>query len=568
MSLVALALAAAQCSKHSGGGTAGGGGNGGGTAGGSSGGGGTAGGDGGGTAGGGGGATGGSESVLQRGKDLYRSSNFIESGLTQAAAKTMALDATFTKNATFPANGAMYGTASVLYLQEGPTAAGCPTAATGCTATARAAGDGIFFAFAALGANPNIYAFDETTGLLVWTAYVPGGKDGIRGTPVIDPTSRRLFVVTGPSTAAPIQHQVHALNVDDGTEVTTGGWPLALSKTTLTSGTASFNSTDQNMHGGMLLMNNILYVSFGGHFGDGGTYLGWVVAVDITDSTKLAGWATQSTQSGIWGAGGLIGDGTNVYAVTGNTGSGTDRSMSDSEEVVRLSGMAQLTRGGSSIYVPTAYDTWDGADLDFGSSTPAYVPVSGGTPLLIAPAKPGMLYLLDAANLSGSVNYPTVQGGELAKLQVASTTAESVYTAPSVYTSASGLHTAINVGVSPFGCTNNPGAAAVMSFTVTTGAAPAIKLAWCAADAGGGKMNYPPIATASDANGTDSMVWFMGASNGTQLVAVDGDTGANVFTTTGTACDDVPNLSWPIAVKNRIVVAALGHLCSWSPGGK
>jgi len=26
-------------------------------------------------------------------------------------------------------------------------------------------------------------------------------------------------------------------------------------------------------------------------------------------------------------------------------------------------------------------------------------------------------------------------------------------------------------------------------------------------------------------------------------------------------------MSFPIAVKNRIVVSALGHLCSWSVGG-
>jgi hypothetical protein len=30
----------------------------------------------------------------------------------------------------------------------------------------------------------------------------------------------------------------------------------------------------------------------------------------------------------------------------------------------------------------------------------------------------------------------------------------------------------------------------------------------------------------------------------------------------------VPSMSFPIAVKNRIVVAALGHLCSWSINGQ
>jgi hypothetical protein len=30
----------------------------------------------------------------------------------------------------------------------------------------------------------------------------------------------------------------------------------------------------------------------------------------------------------------------------------------------------------------------------------------------------------------------------------------------------------------------------------------------------------------------------------------------------------IPSMSFPIAVKNRIVVSALGHLCSWSIHGQ
>jgi hypothetical protein len=77
-------------------------------------------------------------------------------------------------------------------------------------------------------------------------------------------------------------------------------------------------------------------------------------------------------------------------------------------------------------------------------------------------------------------------------------------------------------------------------------------------------MNYPPISTTTDGVSADAMVWFV---NGTQLSAVDGDTGASIVTTAGAPCSGVPSMSFPIAVKNRIVVAALGHLCSWSPNG-
>jgi hypothetical protein len=481
----------------------------------------------------------------------------------------MAPDTTFNTNATFPANGNTQnqGMASVLYLENGPAQAGCPAGATGCTATARAASDGLFFAFPALGANPNVVAFDETTGLPVWTARVKTGGDGIRGTPVIDPDSRRLFVVTGGN-----PHVVHALSIDDGTELMTGGWPVTLSATTLSYNGKTFNSAAQNQHGALLLLNHILYIPFGGQYGDGGDYLGWIVAVDITDPSHVAGWATQSVRSGIWGSGGLTSDGTYVFGVTGDTEArSADHTPLDSEQVLRVKGMAEFTRDAASVFVPTEWQDWDRprGDLDFGASTPAFVPLPAGSDppsLLIAPAKAGRLFVLNGANLSNG-SYPA-PGGSLANLIVASPAAESIYTAPTIYTSASGLHTAINVGVGlAMYCPAGTAASdeMVISVLLQPGQTPIAKTVWCAPNVGGRHTNYPPISTTTDAAGANALVWFM---SGGQLTAVDGDTGQKVVTTTGASCDMVPSMSFPIAVKNRIVVTALGHLCSWSVDGK
>jgi hypothetical protein len=504
--------------------------------------------------------------VLQRGNDVYRRATFTAAGLTRSAAAMMAPDSTFNTNATFPANGNTQnqGTASVLYLDEGPSAAGCPAGATGCKATARAAGAGLFFAFPALGSNPNVVAFDETTGLPVWTAHVTTGGDGIRGTPVIDAATRRLFVVTGNN-----PHLVHAISVDTGVEVTTGGWPVTLSSTTVSYNGTTFNSGAQNQHGALLLVNNVLYIPFGGQYGDGGNYLGWIVAVDTTDPSKVGGWATQSPRSGIWGSGGLTSDGTYVFGVTGDTTS-VPRASSDSQEVVRVTGLAQFTRDEASVFVPTEWQGWDrpAGDLDFGASTPAFVPLPAGSnppSLLITPAKAGRLYLLNGSDLSAG-SYPT-PGGALADLVVASTTGESVYTAPTIYTSASGLHAAINVGEAPANCpAGTPKSSEmVISMLLTPGQTSLASEVWCAPNAGGGHMNYPPISTTTDGVSADALVWFV---NGSQLTAVDGDNGKVVFTTTGAACTGVPSMSFPIALKNRIVVSALGHLCSWSVNGQ
>jgi hypothetical protein len=183
----------------------------------------------------------------------------------------------------------------------------------------------------------------------------------------------------------------------------------------------------------------------------------------------------------------------------------------------------------------------------------------------VAPAKAGRLFLLNGADLSTG-SYPSA-GGSLADLVVASTTGESVYTAPTIYSSASGLHATINVGQAPANCPAGTPTSSemIISMLLAPGQSPIATETWCAPNAGGGHLNYPPISTTTDGISANALVWFV---NGSQLSAVDGDTGKPVVTTTGAACDNVPSMSFPIAAKNRIVVSALGHLCSWSINGQ
>jgi hypothetical protein len=511
--------------------------------------------------------TGGAQAVTNAGGDLYHRATYTEPGLTATAAATMAPDATFNMNATFPGNGNSQnqGTPSVLYLENGPAAAGCPTGATGCTATARAAGAGVFFAFAALGSTPNAFAFDETTGLPVWTSHVAAGGDGIRGTPVVDGVKRMIYIATGPG-----PHSLHAISADTGVEVTTGGWPVTLGPF------GGNNDGDENQHGALIELGGIVYVPFGGHYGDGGNYNGWVFAVNTaTTPPTLGSWATQSARSGIWGAGGIASDGTSsVFAVTGDTNM-EGRNGSDSQEVVRLTGMAAFTRSAANVFVPQESGGWDrpAGDLDFGASTPAYVPLpAGSTPaaLLVAPAKAGRLFVLDGTNLSNGTYDPNARTGsanaQLADIVVSGTGGETVYTSPTIYTSASGLHATINVGGGGQNCPGgNIGGEVIVSTLIKPGTPLTTSAAWCAkVNAGGGHMNFPPISTTTDGKMGSPLVWFI---DGSQLRAVEGDSGMPVLTTAGAGCMGVPSMSFPIAVKNRIVVWALGRLCSWSPGG-
>ena len=153
------------------------------------------------------------------------------------------------------------------------------------------------------------------------------------------------------------------------------------------------------------------------------------------------------------------------------------------------------------MFVANEWNDWDSNDCDFGSCSPAYTPLpAGSTPagVVIAPAKPGRIHFLDATNLSQGKYDPTSMvntNGQLAELTVSNTMSESIYTSPTVYSTASGLHTAINVGNGAMNCpTAVTGNEAIVSVLLTPGATFGAKVAWCAAvGSGGGSMNFPPI---------------------------------------------------------------------------
>jgi hypothetical protein len=481
------------------------------------------------------------QSVLERNKHPSRDGHFVQPLLTKAKAATMTFDASF--QATF--TGSMW--ASPLYAENGPGGAG---------------------AFFAVTTGGDVLALDETTGVVLWKTNVgtpptmtgvPCGNIsplGIISTPVIDAASRTIFVgaaiAAGGATIA--RHEVHALSLDDGKE--RAGWPVNVSK--VTAGNVSFNTTAQNQRGALALVGGTLYVPYGGHNGDCGMYRGWIVAIDIKNPTNVGAWATGGIGEAIWAAGGLPSDGNGVFAVTGNNLAGVATHL-DSEEVVRITGMATLTRNDQNVYFPARWRAIDAADSDFGSNNALLVSVPGATPatFVVATTKDGHMYFLDSAKLGGMDGH--VIDYTLVDTKVNST--RSVRGAPTTYASAAGTHVALSVdnnSLCPMGV--GAGGRVVMSILVPPGAPPKPQTLWCVLQ--GGPMmerSASPISTTTDGK-TDAIVWFM---NGVNLNAVDGDTGASIFASKDT-CTGIHQWTSPIAVKGRIVVGGDGHLCSWS----
>src|SRR4029453_18546993 len=126
------------------------------------------------------------------------------------------------------------------------------------------------------------------------------------------------------------------------------------------------------------LVGGIVYVAYGGHVGDCGEYRGRVVAIDSKDPTKVAGWATTGRAEAIWAPGGMASDGNGVIATTGNRMPRSNTGPhNDSEQVLRVTGMATLNRGPENVYFPSSWLAMDGSDPDFGSSSPIIIDVPG-----------------------------------------------------------------------------------------------------------------------------------------------------------------------------------------------
>ena len=449
----------------------------------------------------------------------------------------MTLEAGF--GATF--QGSMF--ASPLFVEHGPGGKG---------------------AFIAVSADNVVTALDEATGATIWSKTLgsaPGMKGqacgasfdpvGILGTPVIDEKSGTIYVAAPIGTDAVERHEVHALSLVDG--ATRAGWPVNVS--TLKAGSLSFNTKFQNQRSALSLVNGIVYVAYGGFSGDCEDYHGWIVAIDAADPSKVGAWATAGQGEAIWASGGFASDGTSIFPVTGN-GKATSRDASNSESVLRISGLAQFQKSNENEFYPSEWKSMDTADTDLGSSNSLLVRLPGESMpdrVLVALGKDSKIYLLNPNNLGGS-------DGHIAALQVANPSAPAlagVKTSPTAYKTANGTYIAFTVESAPE-CPNNVVGRAIMGVKLSGGSPPTAKVAWCAP---GPNPPSAPISTTTDGT-ANPIVWFV---NRGQLKGVDGDTGESVFDGGSGSCTGVQRWTSPIAVKGRIVVGANGMLCSWKP---
>ena len=255
-----------------------------------------------------------------------------------------------------------------------------------------------------------VYAYDGDTGTQLWKTILPASATYTTATPVIDPATNTMYVLTkGPTDDAGLTY-LHAFDIATGADKP--GSPIQVQASAKGTGdgsvngivsfdgpAASGNRFHANDRPGLLFANGMVYTAFA-HNSDSFPYHGWVLAYkyDGTKFTQAAVFCTTPNggDGGIWQAGkGLTADAAgNLYFSVGNgtfdanTG-GPDYGMC----YMKLGPMLNVL----DYFAPHDEQTLSNQDLDLGNS--GLVGIPGTTALFGGGTKFGSAFLLDSTNL-------------------------------------------------------------------------------------------------------------------------------------------------------------------------
>jgi len=158
----------------------------------------------------------------------------------------------------------------------------------------------------------------------------------------------------------------------------------------------------QQQRAALALSMGMVYIAFGGLYGDCGDYHGWVVASRTNGQGPLLSYQVPTTREGsIWAASGPIVDATGSLYVSVGNGEATSGDWDHSDSVLRLSPTLNLEDG----FAPQQWQQDNAADADLGSMGPMLLPGR----LVYANGKTGLAYLLHADALGGVSGQALVQ---------------------------------------------------------------------------------------------------------------------------------------------------------------
>jgi len=328
--------------------------------------------------------------------------------------------------------------------------------------------------------NDSVYAFDaDGSGAPLWKVSLlqpgelPLGNapikpvEGITSTPVIDPSTGTLYVVsTQKSTSAGGTFRLNALDLATGAQKF--GGPVTLQASAPGTGKGSVGGvvsldTSCTQRAALLLANNTIYIGFGS------CARGWLLAYDaqslsqvgaFNSSPNLDGEGDYASAGGIWmgGAGPAADSNGSVYAVTGN--GPWDGKTAWSDSILKFSPNLQLL----DYFTPEDYQYMDCADSDLASGGLLLLP---GTSKALAGGKQGKLFLVDTSNLGQE------QAGDAGATQTLWFESDLAAPYSQSCTDASGTHTAQSNSYEIFGTSAYFDGSVYLGVTPTSSSAPA-----------------------------------------------------------------------------------------------
>jgi hypothetical protein len=278
---------------------------------------------------------------------------------------------------------------------------------------------------------------------------------GVTGTPVIDPSTAIIYVVSKStdSTKAHFYQRIHAIDLSTGLEKAAAS-PITITGSVAGDGdgtaTVTFNAQQENQRPGLAFANGNVYIAWGSHE-DKPTFYGWMMGYHYNNATGTflqtaifnaapnvnSAPGAAGKGAGIWMSGGApAADASgNLYVLTGNgifdvaTNAGPNTTAPNNDygdSLLKLSPSLTLPALSGSTdpkyyLTPTDQANNNTSDYDFGAGGAALLadlPSSLHPHILICGGKDGNLYVVDRDNLGGygdghALQLPFYSGGEI-----------------------------------------------------------------------------------------------------------------------------------------------------------
>lgn len=242
---------------------------------------------------------------------------------------------------------------------------------------------------------------------------------GVTGTPVIDPTSNTIYLVsTSQNSSQGIFYQrLHAMDLATGNEKFSA--PVAIAASVPGAGdgasTVVFNPQKENQRPGLALAGGTVYLGWSAHE-DAGPWHGWLIgysASNVQQQVAVFNTSPNGGAGGIWAGGGAPSADSegNIYISTGNgvfdanTTNLPDNDYGDS--ILKLVPFSGSTLNGENLnlldwFTPDNESYLANNDVDLGSGDGVLLPDQTSGPvlhLLVAIGKQGIVYLIDRDNM-------------------------------------------------------------------------------------------------------------------------------------------------------------------------